>query len=114
MSVVTTAGRWFNKAAMPLVRRFSRWPAASGRFGFAVVAYPGRRSGRWFSLVVGFKRTDRGVVIKVELPDQKRWWRNFTDHPRPALLEVAGTQHPGQARTTRDDQGRVHVHLDLD
>lgn len=114
MTAVTVAGRWFNKGATPLVKTFSRWPTATGRFGMGIVSYPGRRSGRWFSLVVGFKRTDHGVVIKVEIPDKKRWWRNFTDQRRPAVIEVAGTRHPGQALATRDEQGRVHVHLDLD
>lgn len=114
MTALATAGHWFNKVAKPLVTKFARWPAATGRFGMGVVSYPGRRSGRWFTLVVGFVRTDSGVEIKVELPDQKRWWRNFRDQRRPAVLEVAGEQHHGHALATRDEQGRVRVHLDFD
>lgn len=114
MTAVTTAGRWFNKAAMPLVKKFSHWPSDTGRFGMAVVSYQGHRSGRHFSLVVGFHRTDSGVIIKVAMPSQKRWWRNFHNQRRPAVIEVAGKQHAGQALATRDGQGHVHVHVHLD
>lgn len=114
MTAITTAGRWFNKAAMPLVKKFGRWPASSGGFGMGVVVYRGRRSGRWFSLVVGFRRTGGGAVVKVELPDQKRWWRNFQGQRQPATLEVAGEQYPGQALASRDEHGDVRVHIDFD
>ncbi|MBA8827643.1 hypothetical protein FHX42_005061 [Saccharopolyspora lacisalsi] len=114
MTTVTTAGRWVNKIAMPLVRKFSRWPSTTGRLGMAVLSYRGHRSGRHFSLVVGFHRTSDGIVIKVQLPDRKRWWRNFRHQRRAATLEVAGEQRTGDALATRDDQGHVHVHIDFD
>lgn len=114
MTTVTTAGRCANRVAMPLVKKFSRWPSVTGRFGMAVVSYQGHRSGRHFSLVVVFHRTDNGIVIKVEIPDQKRWWRNFQYQRRPAMIEIAGKHHAGHALATRDDHGHVHVHIDLD
>lgn len=112
MTIVATTGRCVNKAAIPVVKKFSRWPSAPGRFGWAVVYYQGHRSGRHFSLVVAFRRTDRGLVIKVEMPEQKRWWRNFARR-RPMIIETAGEQRSGDGLATRDARGRVHVLVDL-
>lgn len=114
MTAVATAGRYVNKVATPLVKKFSRWPATTGRFGMAVVSYQGSRSGKHFSLVVGFYRSDDGITIKVEMPDQKRWWRNFQHQRRPLVVEVAGEQYAGHALAVRDDGGRVQVHVDFD
>lgn len=113
MPTVATAGRCTNKVALPLVRKFSRWPSVTGRFGMAVVSYQGGQSGRHFSLVVGFYRSDNGITIRVEMADRKRWWRNFQGHSHPVMLEIAGKQHTGNGRATRNEQGQVHVHVDL-
>ncbi|WP_243793540.1 hypothetical protein [Saccharopolyspora gloriosae] len=112
MGVVSVAGRWVNKAVAPLVARFGKWPDAGGT-SMAIVTYQGRRSGRKFSLVVAIRRTESGATIKVELPDQKRWWRNFQESG-PIALEVGGERRTGQARAVRDEGGKVHVHVDLD
>lgn len=112
MTIVATTGRCVNKAVTPVVKKFGRLPSASGRRGLAVVHYQGHRSGRHFSLVAAFRRTDRGLAITVELPEQKRWWRNFTER-RPLVIEVAGEQRTGYALASRDGRGPVHVLVDL-
>lgn len=112
MTIIATAGRCLNKAVAPVVKKLARWPSAPGRLGMAVVHYQGHRSGRDFSLVVGFRRTDRGLVIKVEMPEQKRWWRNFTER-HPMVIEVAGERRTGSALATREARGQVQVLVDL-
>lgn len=112
MSIVSAGGRWINKVVAPLVRRFSKWPEA-GRTSMAVVSYAGRRSGREFALVVAIRRTASGATIAVELPDQKRWWRNFRQ-PGPLTIDIGGDRRTGRAHAVRDDGGKVQVHVELD
>lgn len=68
----------------------------------AIVTYTGRRSGKTFSLPVGFRRSGDTVTIGVAAPDLKNWWKNFLDGPEPISLELNGEQRAGQATARRD------------
>lgn len=114
MRLVSTGGWYVNKVVMPLVKKFSRWPQTVGGSGVAVVTYQGRRSGKTVSLVVGFSRTSAGVAILVELPDHKRWWRNFQQEEQPITVEVGGKRHRGHASADRTDNGKVLVDVTFD
>ncbi|WP_067965193.1 hypothetical protein [Nocardiopsis trehalosi] len=87
----------------PLVRRH-----------LTVVTYTGRRSGRTFSTPVAFRRSGPTVTIGVQIPDAKRWWRNFTGEGGPITLELDGADRTGHAIAHRDPRGRVTVTVRLD
>ncbi len=61
---------------------------ASGLFArwMTVPTYTGQRSGRTFSIPVGYTRNGDELTIRVGVPGQKNWWRNFLgqDGPQPA------------------------------
>ena len=69
-------------------RFMARWLASpfgvlSGRV--VLVRYTGRTSGLSRQLPVNCEPFEAGYLIRVGRPDQKNWWRNFTE-PRP--LEI--------------------------
>ncbi|WP_207632336.1 hypothetical protein [Occultella kanbiaonis] len=100
-----------NAAVRPLVTS-PRWGRFTGRW-MTIVTYTGRRSGRTFSLPVAYRRTGETLTIAVELPEQKRWWRNFLDEGGPILLHLNGVDEPGHAVARRDDGGKVTVAVQL-
>ncbi|MDT7554208.1 MAG: hypothetical protein QOI16_2744, partial [Pseudonocardiales bacterium] len=78
----------FNSAVSPLIAS-PRWgKLVSG--SMTVITYTGRRSGRTFTLPVGYKRAGDDVTILVELPDHKSWWRNFTGEGAPVSVKLDG------------------------
>ena len=74
--------------------------------------YPGRRSGRTFSIPVGYRRSGDVVTIAVELPDRKNWWRNFTGEGGPLTLGFADGDRTGHAVARRDGR-RVTITVRL-
>lgn len=79
-----------------------------------IVTYTGRRSGRTFSTPVAFRRVDDIVTIGVQMPDAKKWWRNFLAEGGPISLELDGIDRAGHAIARRDDKGRVTVTVRLE
>ncbi|HLT62809.1 MAG TPA: hypothetical protein VK020_16515 [Microlunatus sp.] len=77
------------------------------------ISYTGRRSGRTFSIPVGYRRQGDVITIGVAMPDRKRWWRNFLGEPGPIMIELDGRDRPGQAVARRDARGRVTVTVQL-
>ncbi|WP_426512467.1 nitroreductase/quinone reductase family protein [Dactylosporangium sp. McL0621] len=79
-----------------------------------VVTYTGRRSGNTFSTPVAYRRTGDTVLIGVQFPDAKAWWRNFLGAGGPISLHLDGEDRPGHAVSRRDERGRVSVTVTLD
>ena len=107
MSLFQKVATGVNTVVRPLVAA----GAGSGRM--TVVSYTGRRSGRRFSIPVGYRRTGDEVTIDVGLPDRKTWWRNFTGDGSPLAVRLDGVDRPGHGVARRDDQGRVTVAVRL-
>lgn len=100
-----------NSVIRPLVAS-PRW----GRFvdkWMTVITYTGRRSGRTFSIPIGYRRDGDELKIMVMFPDQKSWWRNFTGEGAPILVRLGGVDRPGHG-VARRDNGRVVVSVRLD
>lgn len=116
MSTVTRLPHRFVDAVNARVvalRDHPRWgPWARRRF--AIVTYTGRRSGRTFSMPVGYRHSGDTVTIGVRIPDAKNWWRNFLGDGEPIDLELDGVVHSGHAVARRDERGRVTVTVRLD
>ncbi|WP_066360629.1 nitroreductase/quinone reductase family protein [Herbidospora mongoliensis] len=102
----------FNACVMNL-RTSPRWGGLVSRH-LTVLTYTGRRSGRTFSIPVGYRRTGDIVVIGSQMPDAKLWWRNFLGEGGPVSVELDGTDRTGHAVTRRDAKGRVTVTVTLD
>jgi hypothetical protein len=62
---------------------------------------------------VGFRRADDIVTIGVQMPEAKKWWRNFLDEGGPISLELDGIVRAGHAVSKRDERGRVTVSVQL-
>jgi hypothetical protein len=106
----------------PRVDRFNAWVSrlrTSPRWGafvsrhITVVTYTGRRSGRTFTIPVGYERRGEIVTIGVRFPDAKTWWRNFLGTGGPITIELDGIGRTGHAVAERDERGRVTVMVEL-
>jgi hypothetical protein len=112
----TGRGRFalLNRVINPLVRWLMRSPLhwlASRRL--ALITYTGRRSGRAYTIPVGYQMSGPQVTITVGSPDRKVWWRSLTGSGAPVELVVRGRRLTGHAVATRTgDQALVRVALD--
>ncbi|MBW0091645.1 nitroreductase family deazaflavin-dependent oxidoreductase [Pseudonocardia sp. KRD-184] len=88
-----------NAVVRPLVLspRWGRLLAGS----MTVVTYTGRRSGRTFTIPVAYRREGDDVTIRVELPDRKKWWRNFTGEGAPLSVRLGGVERAGHGVASR-------------
>ncbi|SFW77166.1 hypothetical protein [Amycolatopsis australiensis] len=94
------------------LRTSPRWGGLVRRH-LTQVTYTGRRSGRTFSIPVGYRRAGDVVTIGVRLPGAKSWWRNFTGDGGPLTLELDDVERTGHAVARRDARGRVTVTVRL-
>jgi hypothetical protein len=114
-----TLGRLFMRGA-PLLNAPVAALANSSRLGglvnrnIAMLTYNGRRSGKQFSIPVAYRRNGDEVVVGVNLPEAKTWWRNFAGNGGPLTLRLDGNEHTGHAVAQRDEQGHVTVQVRLD
>jgi hypothetical protein len=102
----------FNAGATALADAPVVGPLVSGYI--TTISYVGRKSGRTFSLPIGYQRSGDTVTIRVGMPDKKAWWRNFLGAGAPMTIQLDGKERSGHAIATRDDRGRVSVVLQLD
>ncbi|MEV0465631.1 hypothetical protein AB0I30_10880 [Nocardia tengchongensis] len=110
-NVVALIGNGFN-AGMVALTKLPVIGSFVGR-GLVVITYKGRRSGKTFSIPVGYVRSGGDIVIGVAMPDKKTWWRNFLGEGGPISLHLDGVDRSGHAVTQRDN-GRVSVRVTLD
>ena len=103
-----------NRAVNPFVRAVLRSPAHGLLSGhLALLSVTGRRSGRTFTVPVGYHRDGERVTIGVDWPERKRWWRNLVDGGR-VEIRVAGVRRDGTAWARGDEQSGITVEVDLD
>jgi len=87
--------------------------APAGEPPACVVTYTGRRSGRRYTIPVGYQMTGAQVTINVASPDRKVWWRSLKGTGAPVELLVRGRTGTGHAVATRaGDHAVVRVALD--
>lgn len=112
MSRFARAAAAFNKVAVPMLRLPLIGPLL--RRGIVVIAYTGRKSGQQFELPVFYRRRGDEVRIDVAMPDQKRWWQNFTGDGAPIVVRLPDGERRGHAVTRRNESGAVSVTVALD
>ena len=62
------------------------WPLSNA---LIVVSWAGRKSGRPFSIPVGYQAEDDTIIVMISKPGTKVWWKNFRT-PWPADLIIRG------------------------
>ncbi len=65
-------------------------------FGLMLITVTGRRSGRSYTIPVGYRRVDGGLVVMVSRARRKQWWRNYRE-PSPVALRLRGREVLGRA-----------------
>ena len=103
-----------NKAINPLVRGLLRSPAHGLLSShLALITVTGRRSGRTFTFPVGYHQEEERVMIGVDWPERKRWWRNLLD-AAPVEIRLAGVSRTGTGQARGDEHTGVTVEIQLD
>ena len=105
----------FNRVGNPAVKLLLRSPlhrVASGQL--ALVTVTGRRSGRTYTIPVGYRREGDVVTIGVGWPERKRWWRNLRDDGAPVRMHIAGRDYSGRGVARGDEDRGVAVEVTLD
>src|SRR4030095_16275786 len=65
-------------------------------WGLVLVTVKGHRSGRIYTIPVGYQRDGDALVVLVSKPSRKQWWRNYRDR-RPIAVWIRGRAANGHA-----------------
>jgi hypothetical protein len=65
-------------------------------WGLMLVTVTGRRTGRIYTIPVGYQSDGEGMTVLVSKPSRKQWWRNYRDR-RPITVCVRGRSRTGHA-----------------
>jgi hypothetical protein len=72
--------------------------------GLLLLTVTGRRSGRRYSIPVGYQLDGDDVVVMVSEARRKQWWRNYRE-PRPIELLLRGRERTGRAALVSPGSG---------
>ena len=64
--------------------------------GLLLLTVTGRRSGRRYSIPVGYQRDGNDLVVMVSEARRKKWWRNYYE-PGPVSVRFRGQNRSGRA-----------------
>ena len=64
--------------------------------GLALITVTGRRTGRRYTIPVGYLETSDAVVVLVNDASTKMWWRNYM-RPGPIEMRLRGVDRCGRA-----------------
>ena len=70
--------------------------------GLVLLTVTGRRSGRRYTIPVGYQRSGDIVTVMVSKARSKQWWRNYRA-PGPVVLQLRGQRLTGTARLAAPD-----------
>lgn len=70
--------------------------------GLTLITVTGRRSGRRYTIPVGYLEAEDAVVVLVNDAPSKTWWRNYLDGG-PIEVLLRGVRREGTARTLAPD-----------
>lgn len=93
MSVDSSASR-INPLVAAVLRSPLHWLLS---FGLMLITVTGRRSGRRYTIPVGYQRHDDLLTILVSEAPKKQWWRNFHE-PAAVIVRVKGKPLEGVAQ----------------
>jgi len=93
VSVDSAASR-INPLVTAILRSPLHWILSPG---LMLITVTGRRSGRRYTIPVGYQRDEDVLTILVSEAPKKQWWRNFHD-PREVEVTVKGKALSGNAK----------------
>ena len=64
--------------------------------GLMLIHVTGRRSGRCYTIPVGYQRDGADVIVLVSEAREKQWWRNYRE-AQPVEIRLRGRAHHCQA-----------------
>jgi len=70
--------------------------------GLTLITVTGRRTGRRYTIPVGYLETSDAVVVLVGDAPTKTWWRNYMQ-PGPIEVRLRGVQRSGRAVVVQPD-----------
>jgi deazaflavin-dependent oxidoreductase (nitroreductase family) len=101
----------FNGVVTAILRSPFHWLLS---YGLMLITVTGRKSGRVYTIPVGYHRMDDAVVILVGEAPAKKWWRNYRE-PGPVELLLRGRRRRGVAEVvppeTAEFRARVEASL---
>ena len=83
----------FNVLVAAILRSPFHWFLSSG---LMLITVTGRRTGRSYTIPVGYQRHEHVLTILASEAPKKQWWRNFHD-PAPVEMRVKGKTLSGVA-----------------
>jgi hypothetical protein len=107
--------RLVNRVVNPIVRAILRSPAHPLLSRWLVlITVAGRRTGREFTIPVGYRRSGEALTIRVEWPERKSWWRNLRGGEHRVGLVLAGRELGGEATVEGNEAQGVKVNVRID
>jgi hypothetical protein len=88
-----------NGAVSAILRSPFHWPLSAG---LMLITVTGRKTGRVYTIPVGYQEVDGAIVILVGEAPNKVWWRNYVT-PAPMGLRVRGKSLEGIAEVLRPE-----------
>ena len=77
--------------------------------GLMLLTVTGRRTGRRYSIPVGYQRDGNDLVVLISEAKSKQWWRNYRD-ARPVELRLRGRERRGVAQVVRPEAPEFSRH----
>ena len=89
----------FNPVVVRLLRSPLHWIAS---VGLCLVTVTGRKSGKRYTIPVGYQRDGDNLMILVSEASQKQWWRNYRE-PHPIEVRLRGRDRSGSGQLVPSD-----------
>jgi len=79
--------------------------------GLMTITVTGRRSGRAYTIPVGYQRCEDDLVVLVSKARRKNWWRNY-EEPRALELHLRGHARRGIGEVVATDSDAFGRHAE--
>ncbi len=80
-------------------------------WGLMLVTVTGRRTGRVYTIPVGYQRDGDAMIVLVSRPSRKQWWRNYRER-RPLSVHVRGRSLAAHAVVVGPDSAAFRAAID--
>jgi deazaflavin-dependent oxidoreductase (nitroreductase family) len=90
---------WLNPIIAPILRSPLHWLLSGG---LMLITVTGRKSGRRYTIPVGYHQAADALIVMVGEAPTKMWWRNYRE-AGPIELRLRGKQLRGRAQVLPAD-----------